>query len=255
MGHEAESRPVCGESRAVRCRALTLRAGRAPRPRQPPPIGWRPWPPIPSLAATRRVLSPDTGRSTPGIGGPSTGASTSSSPRQVCASPRRWRTRSRASGWTRWSARPATRRGCGGLRPRSAGSAAVRRPPLRGDGPRRMGGRRTGRTATKGPRDPPQLGRTERALAGPGGESPDDVAARVVPAIDELAAIHRGGQILIVAHMWVVRSAVCHALGIPMERSPVIGLQPGGLTALRWPTDGGSGRPRLLELGATAVAP
>ena len=93
------------------------------------------------------------------------------------------------------------------------------------------------------------------ALAGPGGESPDDVAARVVPAIDELAAIHRGGQILIVAHMWVVRSAVCHALGIPMGRSPVIGLQPGGLTALEWPTGAGSGRPRLLELGASAVAP
>lgn len=93
------------------------------------------------------------------------------------------------------------------------------------------------------------------ALAGPGGESPDDVARRVVPAIDELSVIHRGGQILIVAHMWVVRSAVCHALGIPMERSPVIGLQPGGLTALDWPTDGGSGRPRLVELGATAVAP
>lgn len=88
------------------------------------------------------------------------------------------------------------------------------------------------------------------ALAGPGGESPADVAQRVIPAITDLAASRPGGRILIVAHMWVVRSAVCHALEIPMERSPVIALQPGGLVALDWPIAQGSRRPSLLELGA-----
>lgn len=87
------------------------------------------------------------------------------------------------------------------------------------------------------------------ALPGPGGESPADVAARVVPAIGDLAAAHPGGRILIVAHMWVVRSAVCHALEIPMERSPAIALQPGGLVALDWPALPATGRPRLAALG------
>ena len=87
------------------------------------------------------------------------------------------------------------------------------------------------------------------AVAGPGGESPDEVASRVIPAITELATRHPGGCILIVAHMWVVRSAVCHALEIPMDRSPVIALQPGGLVALDWPAASSPARPRLVELG------
>lgn len=92
------------------------------------------------------------------------------------------------------------------------------------------------------------------ALPGPAGESPADVAARVIPAIGDLAAGHPGGRILIVAHMWVVRSAVCHALEIPMERSPAIALQPGGLVALDWPTHPATERPRLAALGLGGAA-
>ena len=220
----------------MRCRAPTAAGRQGPSTRagarRP---GWRPWPPIPSLAATRRVLSPDTGRSTPGIGGP-------------LRAPRCRALRGRSApvpgAGGRARGPPAGRGGQLGLRRAEAAAVFVRargvrrgRRPLRGDGPRRMGGRRTGRTATKGPRDPPQLGRTERALAGPGGESPDDVAARVVPAIDELAAIHRGGQIPRGAHAG--RSALRLSRpgdsdgAIPGDRP-----QPGGLTALQWPTDG-----------------
>lgn len=92
------------------------------------------------------------------------------------------------------------------------------------------------------------------ALPGPGGESPADVAARVIPAIGDLAAGNPGGRILIVAHMWVVRSAVCHALEIPMERSPAIALQPGGLVALDWPPRPATERPRLAALGLGGAA-
>ena len=96
--------------------------------------------------------------------------------------------------------------------------------------------------------------RRKGAVAGPGGESPADVAARVVPAIGALAAAHAGGRILIVAHMWVVRAAVCHALEIPMDRSPAIALQPGGLVALDWPAGPATERPRLVQLGLGGTA-
>ena len=90
------------------------------------------------------------------------------------------------------------------------------------------------------------------ALPGPGAP-PADVAARVIPAIGDLAAGHPGGRILIVAHMWVVRSAVCHALEIPMERSPAIALQPGGLVA-RLAAAACDRTPRLAALGLGGTA-
>ena len=104
------------------------------------------------------------------------------------------------------------------------------------------------------PRELSSVGAAERSAPRPGGESPADVAARVIPAIGDLAAGHPGGRILIVAHMWVVRSAVCHALEIPMERSPAIALQPGGLVALDWPPQPATERPRLAALGLGGTA-
>ena len=73
------------------------------------------------------------------------------------------------------------------------------------------------------------------AVQAPGGESPADVAARVLPAFDDWAARHPGGSVLVVAHLWVVRSAVAAALGLPMERSGSLLLPPGGICSFLWP--------------------
>lgn len=92
------------------------------------------------------------------------------------------------------------------------------------------------------------------AVAGPGGESPADVSARVVPALSDWASRHPGGSLLVVAHLWILRSAACHALGLPMERSPAVALQPGSVIELAWPSRPG-GRPELVGLGLAPVPP
>lgn len=76
------------------------------------------------------------------------------------------------------------------------------------------------------------------AVRAPGGESPSDVALRVLPAFDEWASRCPGGTVLIVAHLWVVRSAVAAALGLPMERSGSLSLPPGGICSFLWPVKG-----------------
>lgn len=102
--------------------------------------------------------------------------------------------------------------------------------------------------ASEDPEGFARWGATRGALRAPGGEAPEELQARVVPALTDWAARHPGGTVLVVAHLWVVRAAVAWALGLPMAVSPRIGLQPGGLVALDWPV-GGSERPSLVALG------
>lgn len=78
------------------------------------------------------------------------------------------------------------------------------------------------------------------AVRAPGGESPSDVAQRVLPAFDDWADRHPGGSVLVVAHLWVVRSAVAAALGVPMHRSGSLMLPPGGICSFLWPVSGGT---------------
>lgn len=88
------------------------------------------------------------------------------------------------------------------------------------------------------------------AVQAPGGESPADVQARTLPAFEDWARrarASREGAGLVVAHLWVVRSAVAHALGVPMDRSGSLGLPPGGVVELRWPA---AGPPELVRFGA-----
>jgi len=88
------------------------------------------------------------------------------------------------------------------------------------------------------------------AVRAPGGESPADVQARTLPAFGDWArraAESPEGAGLVVAHLWVVRSAVAHALGVPMDRSGSLRLPPGGVVELRWPA---AGRPELVRFGA-----
>ena len=52
----------------------------------------------------------------------------------------------------------------------------------------------------------------------PGGENLLDVADRVLPALQEIVARHRGGEVLIVAHGGVNRLLLLNAIGAPLER-------------------------------------
>jgi broad specificity phosphatase PhoE len=52
----------------------------------------------------------------------------------------------------------------------------------------------------------------------PDGESPRDVAERVVAALDEIAAKHPNQSVLIVAHGLSLAVVICHAQGIPLNK-------------------------------------
>jgi broad specificity phosphatase PhoE len=86
------------------------------------------------------------------------------------------------------------------------------------------------------------------AVRAPGGESPSDVALRVLPAFDEWASKHPGGTVLVVAHLWVVRSAVAAALGLPMEASGSLSLPPGGICSFLWPVKAPGLEPSRLPI-------
>ena len=62
-------------------------------------------------------------------------------------------------------------------------------------------------------RDPPHPfwphGAFERP---PGGESLEDVVARIGPALEEMTQAHAGGDVVIVAHGGSIRAAIAHAL-------------------------------------------
>ena len=72
-------------------------------------------------------------------------------------------------------------------------------------------------------------------LRSPEGESLADVAARALPALGELARLHPGGEVAVVAHSWVIRVAVCHTLELPLRAAPRLDLPPGSLTTIDWP--------------------
>lgn len=90
------------------------------------------------------------------------------------------------------------------------------------------------------------------AIQAPGGEAPEDLAARTRAAFDELAVRHSGETVAVVAHLWVVRSALTACLGLPMAASARLGLPPGGICELAWPSVelGAHRRPRLIRLGS-----
>jgi broad specificity phosphatase PhoE len=62
---------------------------------------------------------------------------------------------------------------------------------------------------------PDQIARWERGAKGwEGGESYEEMAARIVRAVGEIAAAHRGGHVLVVSHGGSVRAVHAHALGM-----------------------------------------
>ncbi|MCK4847219.1 MAG: histidine phosphatase family protein [Deltaproteobacteria bacterium] len=65
-----------------------------------------------------------------------------------------------------------------------------------------------------------------------GGESLVDLRARVLPAIADLVARHRGEHICIVAHGGVNRVILCEAMGLPLENFFRIEQDYGGLNLI-----------------------
>ncbi|MFC4121985.1 histidine phosphatase family protein [Nonomuraea zeae] len=82
----------------------------------------------------------------------------------------------------------------------------------------------------------------------PGGEDPHQAAARFVEALHDIAAAHRGGRVLVVAHTTAIRLALCRLIGVPLGeyRRLFPRLDNCALTELRLP-DSGDGQVALLQ--------
>jgi broad specificity phosphatase PhoE len=68
----------------------------------------------------------------------------------------------------------------------------------------------------------------------PGAEADDDLRARVVGAVDDLAATHAGGRIAVVCHGGSINAWLAHRFGT--HRSMIVSIDNTSITALR--TDG-----------------
>jgi broad specificity phosphatase PhoE/ribonuclease HI len=76
--------------------------------------------------------------------------------------------------------------------------------------------------------------RVDPAYARPGGESHDQLAARVVSAFDRVVAA--GGTTVVVCHRKPIMCVLAHVLGIPHDKVWRLAAAPGSLTALEvWP--------------------
>jgi broad specificity phosphatase PhoE len=87
-------------------------------------------------------------------------------------------------------------------------------------------------------RDPVRYGRWRQdpTIGAPAGESPFDVSARAVAAVDDLRARYDAGNVLLVSHKTVLRLLLCRLLNIDLQRYR---------ECVDWPT----GAVSLLELG------
>ncbi|TMS00815.1 histidine phosphatase family protein [Nonomuraea basaltis] len=83
----------------------------------------------------------------------------------------------------------------------------------------------------------------------PSGEDPHRAAARFVDALDDIAAAHPGGRVLVVAHTTAIRLALCRLIGVPLGeyRRLFPRLDNCALTELRPPELGEHGRAALLQ--------
>ncbi len=79
------------------------------------------------------------------------------------------------------------------------------------------------------------------------GESIYDVAQRVWPAVDEIAARHTPGPVLVVAHGLALATLICGATNTPLSRAYEMIPENAAVTFVHWP----SRSARLLE----ALAP
>ena len=89
----------------------------------------------------------------------------------------------------------------------------------------------------------------------PGGESLDQLAARVLPRVRFWAARHAGSAIALVTHGWVIRVIVLHVLGLSNDHALRLDVRTGDITVLDWPVaDGATPLLRSFGLGESSVA-
>lgn len=81
-----------------------------------------------------------------------------------------------------------------------------------------------------------ELRRSEGILTPPGGETLEEVQARVLPALAELARAHAGQSLVVVAHLWVTRVALCHTLGMPLEHCARLAIGHCQVATIDWPS-------------------
>lgn len=89
------------------------------------------------------------------------------------------------------------------------------------------------------------------ALGPEDGEAMEAMMERVRAGLDGAAALGPGGQVAVVAHLWVLRSAAALVLGLPAASVARLKVPTGGVLAIDW-APGGAGA-RLVGLGVDAL--
>lgn len=82
----------------------------------------------------------------------------------------------------------------------------------------------------------------------PRGETLWQVQVRVVQALENIRAAHRGGNVAVVCHADPIRVAVAHYLGLPLDLYRRLVISPASITILSFERE----YPRLLRLNDTA---
>jgi probable phosphomutase (TIGR03848 family) len=79
----------------------------------------------------------------------------------------------------------------------------------------------------------------------PGGESFAEVQLRMVNAIEDFVARHRGGLVVAVSHADPIKAALAHALGLPLDLFQRLTVAPGSVSAVAY-----ASAPRLLTINS-----
>jgi probable phosphoglycerate mutase len=83
----------------------------------------------------------------------------------------------------------------------------------------------------------------------PGGESFNEMQARMVGALEVLRAAHPGGVVVCFSHADPLKAAVAHALGTPLDLFQRIVISPGSVSAISY----GEGKaPAVLMVNSTS---
>jgi broad specificity phosphatase PhoE len=85
-------------------------------------------------------------------------------------------------------------------------------------------------------------------VAPPGGELMLAIQVRVIQGMERMRERHPDQHVAIVSHGDVIRSAVAHVAGIPLDLLDRIEISLGSFSTVEWYEDG----PRLLRLNSTA---
>jgi probable phosphoglycerate mutase len=87
-----------------------------------------------------------------------------------------------------------------------------------------------------GPKDAAMLDRWESdpSYAPPEGESMEDQQKRVLQLINELQQDYKNASIVLVSHIGPIKALLCAAMGVPLQASRQMFLDPGTISVLEW---------------------